>query len=629
MTGNARGLLFGSLLALAGLSPDGAPSLVADAAFSAADGQARPPDAAKVDAIAQQFKGTHDIAGAAEALASAAGGAMTYGYGSNTSGIDRATTTQSLLDQRTMICYEFVHWAAFVAGNQATATSGVPRLGPSAGAAFMPRSYNVWDGASDIPRNQMVVFVARAYNNSAGYYHIGISLGGGKMIHFPASGGAQTVDITQYNNWLLFSEVRVSDYNWMSAQGDPYTQQNTTRDTSHTEVSLSDRADADNSDTYVYSLPAATSPPSAQLPSRNQLGFEPGEFTYSVDGKLIVAIDLSGRNEAAERSFQRQLDLGLGPSPFVSAPFNSTPTGMSEAATRPRYNNVQIDGAVSLTPDALAKASTLPASQGISILQSGNTQTVSSPGPVESPKGAWSLLPRLIAGPQHFVAGFHSQPLDWRRRPDDSFDRDQAKLALSTAHPANVKIFFTSTGRSSGAAMSMTVVNLGTSAVTVVGNAFLLEPVKMSPQDLRRELQRYPSTRQVTTTLNGYCFDFAKAPPMAGQVYRLASARAQADLEPLRYLAAAARRLGARGSLHADVNPGEYEQQLLQWAVWTAREHFNRAAYERAFVEHGRKNLEGAGRKWTKEIEAALQARATNRWPDIVQVLRLAAEIGR
>ena len=546
-------------------------------------GTGRPANADKVDAIAQKFKGTHDIAGAAEALNAAVGSTMVYQESSNT-GMAMVQSVTALYDQREIICYEFVHLAAYLAGEQRTTRGGQsPRLGPSATAVYKSMQATVWDGASDIPRNKMIVFVGRTENNDSGYFHVGISLGGGKMIHFPSVGGVQISDITKYYDPAVFSEARIADYSWMSAQGDSY-EPAAARDTSHTEVSLSDlrRPDDDNLDTWVYSSPAP--PPAAPQAARTA-------------SAVLTSTDPTGAGAFT-------ISLGTGGNFVLESSFSSTGAAMTVLMDR-------------LFSEPILKADPLPASQGISILQYGNTQTNVVSVPRRFEHTAMSYLRSLLIRPQVSISSGHA----FSRIPDQA-------VASRPTRP-DVRVFFQSTGRSSGAAMSMTVVNLGAGPVNIVGNAFALEPIKMSSQDLRRELQRYPAARQVTTTLNGYCFDFAKAPPMVGQVYRLASERAQADLEPLRYLAAAARRLGARGSLHADVNPGEYEQQLLQWAVWTAREHFNKAAYVRAFVEHGKKNLKGAGRKWTKEIEAALHARATNRWPDIVQVLRLAAEIAR
>jgi cell wall-associated NlpC family hydrolase len=184
----------------------------------------QPENAGDVSGVAQRFKGTHDLAGAAEALVAAAGGQFVYSYGDRTNLSKREFTRMTSMDQfysqRLMICYEFVHYVAYLASNQLTASSGAPRVNAAATAVYNLRNYEVWDESSEIPRGKVVVFVGRAFNNDGGYYHVGISLGGGKIAHNSSGGAVEISDIEEVNS-IGYSEIRISDYSYHDAPPTP------------------------------------------------------------------------------------------------------------------------------------------------------------------------------------------------------------------------------------------------------------------------------------------------------------------------------------------------------------------------------------------------------------------------
>ena len=184
----------------------------------------RPGQGPLVRKVADKFKGTHDLAGAAEALVAAAGSQFAYDYGDNSDPTRKdfasAATVDQLYGQRLMICYEFVHYVGYLASNQLTSQGGAPRFSAASSAVYNNRDYEVWDEDSEIPRGKVVVFVARAFNNDAGYYHVGISLGGGKIAHNSSSGNVQISDVSDVNS-IGYSEVRVSDYNFRDALPTP------------------------------------------------------------------------------------------------------------------------------------------------------------------------------------------------------------------------------------------------------------------------------------------------------------------------------------------------------------------------------------------------------------------------
>lgn len=179
----------------------------------------RPDQRDVVKDVAGKFKGTHDIAGAAEALVNAAGSQFTYDYGDVTNPARRDFASMGSLDdffgQRLMICYEFVHYVGYLASNQTMAGQN-PKVGAAPGSVYFSRKYDVWDGKSDIPRGKIVVFRAYAFNNTSGYYHVGVSLGNGKIAHNSSSGNMQISNFADVNSWG-YSEIRISDYDWRSA----------------------------------------------------------------------------------------------------------------------------------------------------------------------------------------------------------------------------------------------------------------------------------------------------------------------------------------------------------------------------------------------------------------------------
>jgi hypothetical protein len=175
------------------------------------------PNESAVQWIANAYKGSYDIAGAALALYQAHLG---YVWSNEGSAFTDAHNQTQLYDARVLCCYEFVHLAAYLAGRQRTAGSGNPLVSGAAATVYAKRTYKVWDGHSIIPRNKIVVGVARFFNNPSGFYHVGVSLGDGRVISL--SGGSNIhVELTrgQFGGWG-YSQVLIGDYPWAQAQND-------------------------------------------------------------------------------------------------------------------------------------------------------------------------------------------------------------------------------------------------------------------------------------------------------------------------------------------------------------------------------------------------------------------------
>jgi hypothetical protein len=173
-----------------------------------------PPPHTAMQKVAARFKDTYDLAGAAVAVLRANSGicwSVTTSF--NPSSIDHLLEVESLR----MCCYEFVHFAAFLAGRQRVSSGGIPLVSGACGTLCTPNRA-VYDGEW-LQRGKLVVGVAPIWNNSNGYYHVGISLGGWRVISL--SGGKNIhVDTIDGLFPKSYKEVRIGDYNWITAQND-------------------------------------------------------------------------------------------------------------------------------------------------------------------------------------------------------------------------------------------------------------------------------------------------------------------------------------------------------------------------------------------------------------------------
>jgi hypothetical protein len=204
----------------------------------------------------------------------------------------------------------------------------------------------------------------------------------------------------------------------------------------------------------------------------------------------------------------------------------------------------------------------------------------------------------------------------------------EPSLIASSQQPAvprpSLKVFLRSLGRSTGEnAVQATLINDGNVPITLNSDqVFVMEPLAgVSEQMLERELRQVAGRKRVTMNLTAYCLDFKKAPPTTGRIYRVAPRSVQADAGPVRLILLAAERMYTWGELHPDGNPTEYFHSIRQWAIWTREQRFNEQTFGQALLEHTRKNVVAAGRKWNKEIESAARSLIPNRWRDVQHVL--------
>jgi hypothetical protein len=237
----------------------------------------------------------------------------------------------------------------------------------------------------------------------------------------------------------------------------------------------------------------------------------------------------------------------------------------------------------------------------------------SVPSPSADWKGVLAALisparPRLASAA---IAGPSPAP-SWRRQTSAAPMQDAPRI----------KVFVTSLGQLGANAFRVVVVNDGGAPVALRLRDIALEPVaRLTEKDVQRELASLARLPQRAVTAAGYCLQREKTAPAAGMVYRIASASAQAQNAPVSRVLQAAQRLRDRKALTPDTDPDEYYHSVVQWAIWTTQEKFDRRAFDAAFITHARKNVVGAGEKWTREIEDAVKEIAPHRWRDVSKIV--------
>lgn len=195
-------------------------------------------------------------------------------------------------------------------------------------------------------------------------------------------------------------------------------------------------------------------------------------------------------------------------------------------------------------------------------------------------------------------------------------------IGAAEAQAAGVEVFAVSLGRASGDVLQLFVANHGVAPVRVMGTGLAFEPVRgVTAGAVEADLAALGLRALASVTLQGYCLDYRRPPPDAGVVYRLAGASAQEAIGPARSVLHAFRRVVERRELHPDSNAELYAQSIEQWAVWAIREGFDERRFTAAFIDHTRRNVVGAGREWSSQVETAVRAIAPNRWRDIRAVL--------
>lgn len=143
---------------------------------------------------------------------------------------------------------------------------------------------------------------------------------------------------------------------------------------------------------------------------------------------------------------------------------------------------------------------------------------------------------------------------------------------------------------------------------------------------IERAQKAFAAEGAATATATGYCLEFLKEPPRAGNLYRVAPREIQKRFEPLRRVVRAADRLRRQGMLQPDSDPQGYFDSITQWATWTRERKFTRDGFRDALIDYTKKNLAKRGQPWKKEMEQVFDKIVPHRWQEIQMILQAAAQ---
>jgi hypothetical protein len=236
---------------------------------------------------------------------------------------------------------------------------------------------------------------------------------------------------------------------------------------------------------------------------------------------------------------------------------------------------------------------------------------------------AMASLHRFVIGwlTRPAAAGFASRNMDSSPRLARPGDIVALHSAAGSGAAVDVAVSLVATGGSTGPVLRLQVVNhTGTPLSLGAPEGLVLQPLKQAAQSAVQKLDE----RLTTQSLNSYCLDFAKLPPAAGTLYRVADQALQQHFAPIRNILRAGPALAAEGRLHPDSDPAAYLDATKQWAVWSRLEKWSASDFEHHFVERTRLNVVAARQPWTRDVEARVRQLVPNRWRDIVSVLERA-----
>lgn len=186
------------------------------------------------------------------------------------------------------------------------------------------------------------------------------------------------------------------------------------------------------------------------------------------------------------------------------------------------------------------------------------------------------------------------------------------------ATPSTPSLRLVATGAAGGDAFRIEILaGAATAGRFIASDGLVLEAVS------DRAPSSTPDAQTIVTGLEGFSAEFSKDPPPAGTMYRVAPARQQERLKPIRYVLRAADGLGSTRRLRSDRDP-EYLNFVKQWSIWTRLERWDLREFGETFTNLTRKNLESAKQPWTRDIEQRVRALVPGRWGDVQTVLTTA-----
>jgi hypothetical protein len=181
-------------------------------------------------------------------------------------------------------------------------------------------------------------------------------------------------------------------------------------------------------------------------------------------------------------------------------------------------------------------------------------------------------------------------------------------------------------GNSSGQALELQVFDpSGAVKNPDVPEGMVLEPLKQGSAKPVSEIER--GANILKKPLVAYCVDYAKLPPEAGMLYRLAPQAVQDKFGGIRSVLQAGRELAAAGKFHPDSDADAYKDSIRQYALWTKIGNWDQQKFGEVFLEKTQENAVAAKVKWTKQMAQVVSGLVPGRWRDISMVLDEASKL--
>jgi hypothetical protein len=155
-------------------------------------------------------------------------------------------------------------------------------------------------------------------------------------------------------------------------------------------------------------------------------------------------------------------------------------------------------------------------------------------------------------------------------------------------------------------------------------DAVVVEPVDLAPAERRRMEDALGAAHGRRARAEAYCLQKDCRAPAAGTVLRIAAEAEQKRFEVERRILHAARMIRDAGGLHPNTPSRSYYHSVVQWAVWTRRQGYDRARFQSAFLAHARENFARAGRPWSRSSADEVRALVHDRWRDVCHILSAA-----
>lgn len=155
-------------------------------------------------------------------------------------------------------------------------------------------------------------------------------------------------------------------------------------------------------------------------------------------------------------------------------------------------------------------------------------------------------------------------------------------------------------------------------------DAVVLEPVELGPEEWWRVEDALGAGHGRRARVEAYCLQKERRAPATGTVLRIAPEAVQEAFGVERRILYAARAIRDAGRLHPNTPSRSYYHSVVQWAVWTRRQRYDRPGFRRAFLGHVRDNFARAGQPWSRSAATEVGALVDDRWKDVRQILRAA-----